>query len=158
MGVIMKTRKNKKRNMLKGLRPALENVVLYSAHCFDEMQVIGIKTPAVHKAIFSQEHKFNIMLLTFCNDGHTTWADTFIPDIPVCKSREAQAIADPISDKMIAAHNPKHFISSGWYCVLTNKIDLKAMESDIIELFRQAGAFDRVICDLAWSMRPENEK
>ena len=154
----MKNRKNKKRNLMKSLQPALENVVLYSAHCFDEMQVKRVKSPAIHKAIFNQNHKFNIMLLTFCNDGRTTWADTFMPDIPPCKSREAQDICDPISDKMIAALNPKHFVCSGWYCVLTDKIDLKAMESDIIEMFRQAGAFDRTICNLAWAMRPENEK
>ena len=154
----MKSRKGKKRNPLKALQPALDNVVLYSAHCFDEMQIIGIKNRAIHQAIFNQAHKFNIMLLTFCSDGASQWVDTFIPSLPPCKSKEAQDICDPISAKMIAAHNPKHFICSAWYCTLTDKIDLKGMEQDIIELFKSAGAFDRQICGLAWNMRPENEK
>tara|TARA_R110000850_G_scaffold11976_4_gene40722 strand:- start:6746 stop:7213 length:468 start_codon:yes stop_codon:yes gene_type:complete len=155
----MKNRKNKKRNMLKGLRPALENVVLYSAHCFDEMQVKGIRSPAVHKAIFNQNHSWQIMLLTFCVDGNgKKYSDMFIPDIPVCNSKEAQLICDPISEKMISKLNPKHFICSGWYAVLSDKIDLNVMLPDIKEMFYAAGAFDRNICNLAWSMRPESEK
>jgi hypothetical protein len=157
----MKTKKprtGKKRNMLKALQPSLENVVIYSAHCFDEMQVKGITSPAVHKAIFNQEHKWQIMLLTFCNDGVKQWADTFMPVMPVCKSDAAQYICDPISEKMISELNPKHFISSGWYCVLTDKIDLKAMEKDIINMFLEAGAADRQVCNLAWSLRPDSEK
>lgn len=155
----MKSRKNKKRNPLKALRPALDNVVLYSAHCFDEMQVIGIKSPAVHKAIFNMQHKWNIMLLTFCDDGHgNQYADTRVPDLPVCKSKKAQELCDPISEKMIRNHNPKHFVCSGWYAVLTDKFDLMRHREMIIDLFRQAGAFDRQVCNLAWSMRPEEEK
>ena len=154
----MKSRKNKKRNLLKSLQPALENVIIYSAHCFDQMQVKGIATPAVHQAIFNQNHKWQIMLLTFCNDGALTWVDTFMPTIPICNSKAAQLVCDPISDKMIAELNPKHFICSGWYAVLTDKIDLLAMKADIVEMFRGAGAFDRNVCNLAWSMRPENEK
>ena len=144
--------------MLKGLRPALSNVVLYSGHCWDRMQVIGVKTPAIHEAIFRGEYKWQIMLLTFCGDGVKTWVDTFMPEIPICNSKQAQAIADPISAKMIEGVNPKHFISAGWYCVLNEKIDLKAMESDIVELFADAGAFDRAVCNLAWSMKNEAEK
>ena len=157
----MKTKKprtGKKRNYLKALQPALENVIIYSAHCYDEMQVIGVKSPAVHKAIFNQEHKWQIMLLTFCNDGVKQWADTFMPVIPVCKSDKAQAICDPISDKMIASLNPKHLVCSGWVAVLTDKIDLPAMKDDIVDRFRIDGAFDRDICNLAWSRRPDSEK
>lgn len=154
-----KPRKNKKRNLLKGLRPALDNVVLYSAHCFDEMQIIGIKTRAIHKAIFNQNHKWQIMLLTFCvDDEGNQYADTFLPDIPICNSKEAQNICDPISAKMIKSLNSKHFICSGWYAVLNGKIDLEAAREDIIKLFADAGAYDREICNLAWNMRPENEK
>ena len=148
----------KKRNLLKGLRPALENVAIYSAHCLEEMQVIGIKNRSVHEAIFNQEHKWQIMLLTFCNNGVDTWWDSFVPNIPICNSKDAQLVCDPESDKMIAALNPKHFVCSGWYAVLTNKIDLKAMELDIVDMFRLAGAFDRDICNLAWSMRDDSEK
>ena len=157
----MKTKKprtGKKRNHLKALQPALNNVVLYSGHCWENMQIIGIKNRSIHEAIFSQNHKFNIMLLVFCSDGVKNWVDTFIPDIPPCKSGEAQSIADPISDSMISKINPKYFLSSGWYCVLTDRIDLKAMEGDIIKLFADAGAFNREVCNLAWSLRPDSEK
>ena len=154
-----KSRSGKKRNPLKALRPALDNVVLYSAHCFDEMQVIGIKTPSVHKAIFNMQHKWNIMLLTFCIDanGHE-YADVRVPDLPISNSKTAQELCDPISAQMIAKLNPKQFICSGWYATLTDKFDLMAHRELIIDLFRQGGAFDREVCNLAWSLRPESEK
>ena len=155
----MKSRKNKKRNLLKSLQPALENVIIYSAHCFDQMQVKGIASPAVHQAIFNQNHKWQIMLLTFCVDARgEPYVDFKLPFIPICKSKEAQLICDPISDKMISKLNPKQFISSGWVAVLTDKIDLIAMLPDLKKMFFEAGAFDRNVCNLAWSMRPENEK
>jgi hypothetical protein len=159
MSKILKNRKNKKRNMSKGLQPALDNVVLYSAHCFEEMQIIGVTHPVIKKAIFNQNHKWQIALLVFCDDGVSKpWVDFFMPEIPICKAKELQEICDPITTKMIDKVNTKHFVGSGWYCVLTDKIDLFAMKDDIIELFRSSGALDRQICNLAWGLRPESEK
>lgn len=153
-------RKNS-RNLV--LRKA-KKVHVYDGKCMPHMEYQGV-TPGqpfgreILYSVADDQHDWRIWMGVFESNGADEWVTTGIIDsLPPAASRFLNGMLDDELEKMVRQRNPKHVVSWGWFAIPDKEADLDAMTQDIIDLFRQKGAFDRVHCEAEHAKRLQLEK
>jgi len=151
----------------KFVRSRASKVYCYDAKCFDEMKFGGdpLKSALprnVKKRIMysvgEDVHHWNIMLLTFESDGKEQWIhDWVLDDLEPAASNNLNTLLDGELEKKVGQRNPNQLICWAWFAVPMKDADLPAMRQEIIDIFTDAGAFDRELCTRVNNARLERE-
>lgn len=93
--------------------------------------------------------EWSIWYGTFESDGDKQWVEgRVMPQLPPAISNDLGDDVHDVLEKLVKSRNPKYLISYGWIATPKKGADLMASHDEIVEKFREWGAFDRQMCEL----------
>lgn len=90
-------------------------------------------------------------------DGREFVTEGYLDNLPAATSTQLGGLLDDQLRQLVDSQNPKFAIGWGWFAVPVADADLEAMSDQIIEQFRDWGAFDRAHCERTHAIRVETE-
>lgn len=145
-------------------KSAIKNLVIYDGKCFERLQHQGIDYDSPYSEgfmdyVIKQVFPWQVWLAVFESDGEKYWVTDLIPDdIPPRRCNDYGEHIDQKLRKLVETRNQKHVISWGWCAVAVDNVDLNDLRDQMIEVFKDAGAFDLEHCNAVHSARVESER
>lgn len=150
---------NPKKVAARYVQKLAQKVYCYDGQCFPCMQFGGVNRahPAARQVLYSvadDMHDWRIWIGTFESDGAKEWITSGVIDtLPKASSNNLNKVLDGELERFINQRNPNQVVSYGWFAIPMGDADLDEREPQIIDLFRQAGAFNKDHCRMQHAER-----